>query len=949
MPLAMPLRYLLAALLLVPLVGLPAARAQDLNVYLAASSDALGAGDAIDYTLMVSNTGSTVLNNVVVEVRLPQQIASFSESDVIGEGLECPSISCDPDETVMWEVGTLAPGDNEHFIYPTRIADSPPSGDATTTVVASADNISDIILTHVVKIDPSPLMRLSVMPDPGPAVPEEPFTYTLTYGNVGASNPTAVELTMTVPVGTSFLSATEGGTEAGDVVTWDLGTVGVGAGGRVEMRVVPNAGLATGATLEAEATLDSGVETELVVSSEALTEVGPRETLRLAYAISQNAVSPAGTFTYTLTATNTNTGGDITGVVVEVRLPQQIASFSESDVIGEGLECPSISCDPDETVMWEVGTLAPEQSRTIIMPTDIKDDAKQGEVLRMLYRAEADELNEQTGGVDLVVDPSPVTSLRLISGPAPAEPGDSLVYTLLASNVGSQVTDLTLKMTLPEGTTFVSATEGGTASGREVTWTASEVVVEAVGRVQVKAAVNASLPVGSILKATAELDTGSDTEYIVHASAVTPVRSGVPLRITFTSDRDTLDLGDPIKFEMEVENSGPADLTAVVVEVRLPQQIASFSESDVIGEGLECPSISCDPDETVMWEVGTLAPEQSRTIIMPTDIKDDADLGTFLVSPVVATATGSNEVILYNDVLLGEKVKVIEFDNGGDTEAPAAPTGLTAAAGETQIELAWTANTESDLKEYWLYRSTQSEAEPTNKVATIAAGTVEYTDTDVEAGQTYFYRLKAVNQSDEESDYSDEVSVRIGAPQAPTALTAEADGQQATLKWTANTEPDLKEYRLYRGTSSEPTDQIATITAGTVMYVDTNLPEGTFYYRLTAVDQSENESDYSNEVVVTITATAVGDEVPEAFALAQNYPNPFNPATTIAYDVAAPSEVRIMVYDLLGKEVAVLVDEYHVAGRYKVDFEASSLASGVYLYTLRAGGFTQTRRFVLLK
>ena len=90
-------------------------------------------------------------------------------------------------------------------------------------------------------------------------------------------------------------------------------------------------------------------------------------------------------------------------------------------------------------------------------------------------------------------------------------------------------------------------------------------------------------------------------------------------------------------------------------------------------------------------------------------------------------------------------------------------------------------------------------------------------------------------------------------------------------------------------------------------------------------------------------------ELPVEYVLQQNYPNPFNPATTIVYNVPDPSDVRVLVYNLLGKTVAVLVDEHHAAGRYETVFDASGLASGVYLYTLRAGSFTQTKRLVLLK
>jgi hypothetical protein len=88
---------------------------------------------------------------------------------------------------------------------------------------------------------------------------------------------------------------------------------------------------------------------------------------------------------------------------------------------------------------------------------------------------------------------------------------------------------------------------------------------------------------------------------------------------------------------------------------------------------------------------------------------------------------------------------------------------------------------------------------------------------------------------------------------------------------------------------------------------------------------------------------------PARFALEQNYPNPFNPATTIIYQVPALSHVILTVYDLLGREVATLVDENKKAGRYSIPWNASWLSSGVYFYRLRAGEFRETKRMILLK
>lgn len=89
--------------------------------------------------------------------------------------------------------------------------------------------------------------------------------------------------------------------------------------------------------------------------------------------------------------------------------------------------------------------------------------------------------------------------------------------------------------------------------------------------------------------------------------------------------------------------------------------------------------------------------------------------------------------------------------------------------------------------------------------------------------------------------------------------------------------------------------------------------------------------------------------LPVKATLQQNYPNPFNPSTTIKYDLPKSSMVRLSVYDMLGREVSVLVDETKNAGVHEVKCEGSNLASGVYFYRLQAGEFVQSKRLVLLK
>jgi hypothetical protein len=89
--------------------------------------------------------------------------------------------------------------------------------------------------------------------------------------------------------------------------------------------------------------------------------------------------------------------------------------------------------------------------------------------------------------------------------------------------------------------------------------------------------------------------------------------------------------------------------------------------------------------------------------------------------------------------------------------------------------------------------------------------------------------------------------------------------------------------------------------------------------------------------------------LPEKTALLQNYPNPFNPRTVVSSQYSVASWVKLAVYDLLGREVAVLVDEWRAAGRYRDTFDATGLASGVYIYRLVAGNHVESKRMMLVR
>ncbi len=99
----------------------------------------------------------------------------------------------------------------------------------------------------------------------------------------------------------------------------------------------------------------------------------------------------------------------------------------------------------------------------------------------------------------------------------------------------------------------------------------------------------------------------------------------------------------------------------------------------------------------------------------------------------------------------------------------------------------------------------------------------------------------------------------------------------------------------------------------------------------------------------TTDVRQIDNAIPDQYELDQNYPNPFNPSTTIRYKVAKEGLVTLKVYNLLGQEVATLVNELQVSGSYEVTFDARSLSSGIYFYTLTSGNFVSTKKMILMK
>ena len=180
-----------------------------------------------------------------------------------------------------------------------------------------------------------------------------------------------------------------------------------------------------------------------------------------------------------------------------------------------------------------------------------------------------------------------------------------------------------------------------------------------------------------------------------------------------------------------------------------------------------------------------------------------------------------------------------------------------------------------------------------------------------------------------------------------TSFTASVNDSEILLSWITATEVNNSGFSVERNSGAEfetigfvPGFGTTTETRS-YNYTDSDLKAGLYTYRLKQID-FDGTFEYSDEIEVEIVALF-------EFALEQNYPNPFNPSTQITYHLAQNSNVVLKVYNLLGKEVAVLVNEFQEAGIHKLNFDASSLPSGIYMYKIESAGLFKTKKMILLK
>lgn len=866
----------------------------DLIVIKSDDPDPVVAGEALTYTLEVSNQGPSPVTGVVVTDTLPAGVEFTNLTTTQGSGSHQAG-------TVTVELGSLASGGSATITIVVAVLPSTTQALLNQAVV-TGDNFDPVLLNNSDEeptlVLPQIDLAIEKTATPEAVVAGQQLTYTLVVTNLGPSNATGVTVEDTLPAGVTFVSATPSqgtATESAGTVSAALGNLAVGA--QATITILVDVSASARGTLVNDASV-SGNETEILLTNNAdrvSTQVSTSIDLVLDKSGTPDPVTPGQRLTYTLTVTNSGPS-DATGVQVVDTLPGGVtfvsATSSQGTVSGSG-----------STVTAGLGNLADGGQATITILADVAAGASGTLVNSATVSGSETETNlgNNTDQVSTTVQPRIDLAIIKADSPDPVVAGEQLTYTLSVVNNGpSTATGVTVVDTLPSGITYQSATASqGTVnqSGSTVTVSVGELASGATATVTIVTTVDPATR-GSVTNTATvtgnETETNSDNN---QDDEPTQVQARVDLAITKADSPDPVVAGETLTYTLSVVNNGPSTATGVTVVDSLPSGVAY--QSATASQGTVSQSGS-----TVTVSVGQLASGGTATVTIVTTV-DPATRGTITNT---ATVTGSETEI--------------DPENNEDDE----PTQI-----QTQVDLAITKTDSTDpltaggQLTYTLV--------VTNNGPSDATG-VTVTDT-LPTALTY---VSGTSTSGTVSHASQVVTAAVGdlaAGQSATLnLVTQVDQQfSGTLTNTASVTGNETESNTNNNAASQPTeiDDVLSSLAGLV-YVDAD---------------NDGQKDSTEQPISGVVIVLAGTDAQGAAVQTQ--------ATTGADGTFRFADLRRGTYRLTQQQPASYLDGKDTAGSLSAttsvndEFSAIVLPAGTaavdYLFGERPVTFSK-RRFL---
>lgn len=585
-------------------------------------------GNTVTYTLAYTNTGTATATSVQLVDPIP---AGATWVGSTGGGVFAAG-------SVTWTLGSLAPGATSSVTVTVRAPGAPATLSNTATL--SAANATSVQASATVSVFGEPKFQLAVTDAPDPVLADEDLHYVLTITNTGTLAATGTTLSLPLPAGTSFVSATGGGTFGGGAITWNLGTLPVGSPASVTATVRVGAGVPNGSTLTATATANAANLAPPAVTAQAQTAVVSEPLLVVSVTDSPDPVQGGGGIAYLVEFANLGTA-TAAGSTVSLTAPGSttIQTASAGGAVA------------GQTVTWPLGNLLPGQTGSVAVTVAVDTGVPDGTVLTAAATiGSTTSCGTPPAACGDFVDTSTTVAAAAVleltkSAPASVAAGGTITYELTFDNAGNLAAeDVVLADRLPDHTSFVSATGGGRCEDGQtppgpctglndgtfrVIWDLGALGVGQGGTAFVTVAVESPLADGTALVNTASLEsTAPGGPQPASAQATTHVRSSAAFILTKSAPLQ-IGAGDLMLYRLDYRNSGTDTGTGVVLTDQLPADTTFVSAS---GGGTHSGGV-------VTWTPGSVPAGGGGSVTVVVAVASPLPNGTLLANNATLRST----------------------------------------------------------------------------------------------------------------------------------------------------------------------------------------------------------------------------------------------------------------------------------------------------------------------
>jgi uncharacterized repeat protein (TIGR01451 family) len=618
----------------------------------------VAAGGRILYTVTVGNISNVAVSGITLNWLLPTGVQFTYQTDSAPDVTTgCASNGvCSAGSQPTWNLGSLTAGSTLTVVINVAVLTTLGDGDSIdASFKLSATGVNPTTFDKVVQVYAESSAQLSTGTTINPATPGQRLTLDLDVGQIGTSALSNAVLQETLAPGLTVASVGQGGTQSSPgVVTWNIGSVGVGLAVHRTVDVTVDGNVPAGAILTTRGTLtyDGGLAVD-AAADYAIRVASATPYLSMVVSTNPAPAVPGGRLAYTLTISNSSTRS-VDSVTLMMLVPPGIQFEYQTDAAPDATTgCSSNgNCVATQEVYWSLGTIAAGDSRTVMINGQVlANTVGNGNIVRTLFELSGTGIAEVDAVKTVQIYDSPGAQLAFGTTANPVTSGQSFTYNLDIGQIGlNALSNAVLRVSLPAGLSVNAISGGGAqdASG-DVVWNIGGIAVGSDLHYTIDVTGNGTAPAAAILDARATLtyDGGAEVDAVTDYS-VPVVAAPQGMTLTVTASPNPAVPGNRLLYTATVTNTTARSVDSVSLIYLVPVGVQFNYANDADPNATTgCSSNgNCSAGAEVYWNLGTMAAGASQIITINAQVLTSLLGGSLIPSTFWLSANGLDAPLL---------------------------------------------------------------------------------------------------------------------------------------------------------------------------------------------------------------------------------------------------------------------------------------------------------------